>query len=989
MKNKFYVNSTISICFFCFIFLQAINTNIYAQQVLGAHKNIDAGFESQSAGNLTATSSPTSLTAWTHVLSGNGQTRSISTTGGHGGPVFLTLGKTATATQNSNTVANSNVVGATAFLSNTTYIVQFHYKENTASAATPDPQSFVFISADGTSGNRITNSITLARPTTWTKFTSTVTTNSVTPQTATGTCGLSIRTTAIGTATVVDIDNFVVYSADDQTTPIPDVTAPAAPTSFNAIGNPAVVNLNWTAPASGIDGGGYMIVRFTSDPDATAQPSPIQNAVYKANVANVIGTTGTVVFIGDGTSTTFDDATAVLGTSYWYRIYTVDKAFNYSVAAATAGPVSPTTKLNYYYNGVGAADNLSSWFSNPNFTGTNPTSFSAAGQVFRIIRNTTLPSTLSISGAGSLLMIGAPSPGVPGLTVNFNSANLPAIDTIYQSSDGNPTILNFNAPSVPPINQLFDIFTEVHYRSPGIVVSTTKVYDKIFIENNADVVFNGSPGVQTSFSIENGSSATLGTLSTRWLTVNSGGTVTINGTLRVPKLTGLVSSNTAASSAGGAIQFLDTELLTLGSASTIEYSGISVTTTQNITPRTDYANLILSGVGISKTFVGPTLIAGTLTVNTTGATGTILNTPITVNGGLTLTSGLITTTATNILTLGANATVNGGSSSSFINGTLRRNTNSTSSFVFPVGKANVYRPISITPFSTAVSLFQSEYFNTAYSNTTSLTAPLSAVSNAEFWEVNRVSGADATVSFSLNGIAVNGATANDELVVARYNGTSWQQAHAGSINPGNAVTGTVTSNALGTFGAFTFGVRVNTSLPLQLVNLLAKKNSNSVDLSWETINETNVSHFEIERSNNGIQFSNVGSLQSLNRITRNSYSFTDVSNLTSNVWYRLRIIDKDASVSYSQTVLVKNQTADVFSILKNPVINKNLEVQFSKIPTGKHSLQLYDFSGRTILSRTVQTTLSNSSISIVLPNTVIPGVYLLSGFGKTYKVVIQ
>ena len=80
---------------------------------------------------------------------------------------------------------------------------------------------------------------------------------------------------------------------------------------------------------------------------------------------------------------------------------------------------------------------------------------------------------------------------------------------------------------------------------------------------------------------------------------------------------------------------------------------------------------------------------------------------------------------------------------------------------------------------------------------------------------------------------------------------------------------------------------------------------------------------------------------------------------------------------------------DIVVELKNPVINKNLEVQFSKIPTGKHSLQLYDFSGRTILSRTVQTTLSNSSISIVLPNTVIPGVYLLSGFGKTYKVVIQ
>lgn len=984
--NIFFTNKKFTL-FFTSLFIASFlfNNNTNAQQVLGTNGNIDAGFESQSAGNLGTTAS---LTVWTYVLSGNGQTRTISSSGGYGGPVFLTGGKSAGATQNSSTTFNSNQVGTNTFLADRKYIIQFHYKANAANASTPDPASTVFISADGTSGNRISTNISLGTPTAWTKFTSIVTTNNVTSQTATGTCGINIRTTTIGTAALVDVDNFVVYPADDQATPVPDITAPAAPTAFAAVGNPAIVNLSWNAPVGGTDAGGYIVVRFTSDPGPSLQPDPLQNAVYKANVANVIGTTGQVVYVGDSTVTSFNDGSATVGVNYWYRVYAVDKAFNYSAAATTVGPVSPLNRVNFYYNGVGSADNVTSWFANANFTGANPSNFTAAGQIFRIITNATLPSTLSISGTGSLLMIGAPSPGVNAVTVNFNTTVLPAIDTIYQSSNGLPTILNFNTSTVPSINQLFDIFTEVHYRSPGIAVSTSKTYDKIFVENNADVIFNGIPVAQTNFTVTAGSTATVGTLSTRWLAINSGGTAVINGTLKVPKLVGLVSSSVTPSSAGGAIQFVGTEALTLGPNSTIEFSGISTGTTQTVTPRTDYANLTISGVGISKTFSGATTVAGNFTINTTGTGQSILNAPLTVNGGLTLTSGILTTDATNILTLGSAAAVTGGSNTSFINGPIRINTNATNTYALPIGKGTNYEPAAIKPNASTASVYIAEAFNTAFSNTTSLTTPLTGVSITEYWNITKVSGADATVSLSLAGTAITNATASDALVVAQFTGGSWLSRNATPIGVGNATTGTATSSLISTFGTFGFGIVPSSAVPLKLTSFKVQLINDVAQLTWTTQQEENMLHFVIERSENGILFNSTSIIDAKNNLN-NNYSFNDNALIKGTVFYRLKLIDQDGKFTYSNTVIIKSKTAAIFTVFSNPVKNKLVQLQISNVPKNVYSLAICDLTGKILVQKNINYNGVSVSENLVLSNAFARGLYIVKLVGNGVNETIQ
>lgn len=120
------------------------------------------------------------------------------------------------------------------------------------------------------------------------------------------------------------IDDVAVYVGTSV-----DNAAPNSPTGTivgNAMSNS--LNVSWTAASGGTDGGGYLVVRNTVDPTT----APNVNGIY--DVGNTIDT-GTVVYNGTGTS--FTDTGLSLNTQYFYRVYTYDKAFNYSAASSGTG----------------------------------------------------------------------------------------------------------------------------------------------------------------------------------------------------------------------------------------------------------------------------------------------------------------------------------------------------------------------------------------------------------------------------------------------------------------------------------------------------------------------------------------------------------------------------------------------------------------------------------------------------------------------------
>lgn len=97
------------------------------------------------------------------------------------------------------------------------------------------------------------------------------------------------------------------------------------------------------------------------------------------------------------------------------------------------------------------------------------------------------------------------------------------------------------------------------------------------------------------------------------------------------------------------------------------------------------------------------------------------------------------------------------------------------------------------------------------------------------------------------------------------------------------------------------------AFPVELTSLNAEWKGVDGFLTWQTATETNSKYFSIERTlDNGQTFTWLGNVQSNGNSTETkSYSFTDigVKNITENrVYYRLKMVDIDASYKYSELV---------------------------------------------------------------------------------------
>lgn len=202
-------------------------------------------------------------------------------------------------------------------------------------------------------------------------------------------------------------DDFAMYEATAV-----DVTAPNAPASGATVNNATTSSLDvtWTAAAGGTDGGGYLVVRYTSNP--AANDDPLVNGVYA--VGNTIpGTvTGTVVYRGTGLS--FTDGSLSSGTQYWYKVYTYDKAYNYSTEVSGTGTTTTgATTFTVIYDG------------NTNTGGTPPTDANSpytSGATVTVLGNTgSLTKTCATFNEWNTAADGSGTPYTTGATFTIST----------------------------------------------------------------------------------------------------------------------------------------------------------------------------------------------------------------------------------------------------------------------------------------------------------------------------------------------------------------------------------------------------------------------------------------------------------------------------------------------------------------------------------------------------------------------------------------
>jgi Secretion system C-terminal sorting domain len=182
------------------------------------------------------------------------------------------------------------------------------------------------------------------------------------------------------------------------------------------------------------------------------------------------------------------------------------------------------------------------------------------------------------------------------------------------------------------------------------------------------------------------------------------------------------------------------------------------------------------------------------------------------------------------------------------------------------------------------------------------------------------------------------------------------------------------------FKSFIYSQGIVSFLPVTLINWNAALSNNNVALKWTTTTEKNASHFIIERSFDGVEYSDIAMLFAVgNSDISNDYAYTDklATGNSGIIYYRLKMADMDGNYKVSDIRIVRiGKTADGAKVIAypNPVVN-DLRITIPQNWQGKQvSYQLSNANGQVIKSYTVQ----NASQTEVIAMSQVPtGMYIM------------
>ncbi len=233
----------------------------------------------------------------------------------------------------------------------------------------------------------------------------------------------------------------------------------------------------------------------------------------------------------------------------------------------------------------------------------------------------------------------------------------------------------------------------------------------------------------------------------------------------------------------------------------------------------------------------------------------------------------------------------------------------TGTVLFPVGTATTYSPVSITNAGTSDAFSARVIDNAFASYTGEVPGPqpyvAGAVKNTWFIQESVNGGSDATITLQWDAGQELPLFDRAQSILGHYTAGNWNYGSAGAATGSNPYSYT-RSNISG-FSPFAI-LNTGAVLPSRFISFNAQKCNNQVCLTWQTANEQQVSHFEIERSADGAIFTTIARKNAYNQ-QQNTYSATDdISSLQSalKIYYRIKEVDKDGRSTLSHINLIRS-----------------------------------------------------------------------------------
>ena len=119
-------------------------------------------------------------------------------------------------------------------------------------------------------------------------------------------------------------------------------------------------------------------------------------------------------------------------------------------------------------------------------------------------------------------------------------------------------------------------------------------------------------------------------------------------------------------------------------------------------------------------------------------------------------------------------------------------------------------------------------------------------------------------------------------------------------------------------------------------------------LSWTTEFEENNSLFVIEKSLDGVDFVNVGTVEGAGNSNEvKAYQYMDVMARAEKIYYRLKQVDFDGSFKYSEVLSMNKKRDNQFMVVRMSTITAfdNFDVTINAINSGSLDYTLFDAQG--------------------------------------------
>ncbi|MEQ1799561.1 MAG: T9SS type A sorting domain-containing protein, partial [Lacibacter sp.] len=254
------------------------------------------------------------------------------------------------------------------------------------------------------------------------------------------------------------------------------------------------------------------------------------------------------------------------------------------------------------------------------------------------------------------------------------------------------------------------------------------------------------------------------------------------------------------------------------------------------------------------------------------------------------------------------------------------------------------------------------------------------------WERSTDGGANWTAAPELPGIqtfsyAYDGLNYTDSVAIPSFLANTSYNGYLYRIKVATS-TANLATNSCSIYQGNTIAITVNSSCIVLDVNLLQFQgqvsNKKSV-LTWQAKADQNPHNFEIERSDDGIQFTKIGAVTGSQNGLTNQYNFTDPEVLSGKKFYRLKIvIQGGANSKFSEIISLAEGSAGklVLKSLVNP-FNSLLQFQIESPEADKIRVDLFDTYGKLVFSVPTAIRKGNNPVSIETLGFLSKGTYIL------------